>query len=209
MIIDLIVGFVCYTSSNASRYATVGDASDSVRFVVLLGGVVKLQLLRNRDRLDAALVLKAALAHRTIQRGIHVISLCGFRRNILSWSFEKFVKATAGILIIELVVDRIIIVKLLRRSSNTVSQIKCCLFFAKVLFMWSRRLLIGAKDRILVRGCFVLTTVWNWGSIEIVNVYIELSRLMSTRSNSVLLNIDHVVFDHVVHGLNVSILLTE
>lgn len=32
---------------------------------------------------------------------------------------------------------------------------------------------------------------------------------MPTRSYSVLLNIDHMVFNHVVHRLNVSILLAE
>lgn len=74
-------------------------------FVVLLGGVVKLQLLRNRDRLNATRVLQAALAHWTVQRGIQVISLGSFWCYVLGWSFEKFVKATACILMIKLGVD--------------------------------------------------------------------------------------------------------
>lgn len=161
MIIDLIVGFVCQTGTNASGYATTSAASYSERFVVLLGGAVKLQLLRNRDRLNATLVLKAALAHWTVQRRVPVISLGSFWCYVLGWSFEKFVKATASMLMIKLGVNRIIIVNLLRSSSNTVSQIKSGLFFAEILFMRSRRLLIGTKDGILMHGCFIFTTVWN------------------------------------------------
>lgn len=177
--------------------------------VVFLGRVVKLQLLRNRNRLNTTLTLKAALTHRTVQRRVHVISLCRFGCDVLRWSFKEFVKATTRILIIKLGVDRIIIVELLWRSSNTVSQINSCLLLAEILLVWSRRLLICSKDRILMGRCFIFTTVGNWRSIEIVNVYIKLGCLMTTRSYSVLLNIYHVVLNHVIHGLNVRILLTK